>query len=72
MDVVAPPAGDHPEAPLPRQPEPAKKPDKPAPAAKPPQPKQPKNGVGLAIFATMVIVVTLAALATYAYLQTNK
>jgi hypothetical protein len=42
--------------------------DKPAPKA----PKQPKNGVGLAIMATVLIVLGLAALATYAYLQTAK
>jgi hypothetical protein len=37
---------------------------------KPPKPpKQP--GVGLAVFATIVVVVVLSALATYAYLKTN-
>jgi hypothetical protein len=35
-------------------------------------PKPPKNGVGLAIVATVLIVLGLAALATYAYLQTAK
>jgi hypothetical protein len=35
-------------------------------------PKQPGNGVGLAITATVVIVFGLAALATYAYLKTTK
>lgn len=37
---------------------------------KPPKPPR-QPGVGLAIFATVVIVLGLAALATYAYLQTN-
>jgi hypothetical protein len=45
------------------------KPDKPA-VAKPP--KQPGSGVGLAIFATIVIVLCLGALFTYAYLRTNN
>jgi hypothetical protein len=41
---------------------------------KPPKPSKPPRqpGVGLAIFATMVIVLGLAALATYAYLRTNN
>lgn len=44
---------------------------KEAKPAKPPKtPRQP--GVGLAIFATVVIVLGLAALATYAYLRTNN
>lgn len=38
---------------------------------KPPQPKQPKSGVGLAIAATVIIVLGLAALATYAYIKTR-
>jgi uncharacterized protein HemX len=40
-------------------------------APKPPKPPR-QPGVGLAIVATMVIVLGLAALATYAYLQTNN
>lgn len=40
-----------------------------AAAQKPSSPKQPGNGVGMAIFATVVIVIVLAALATYAYLK---
>lgn len=50
-------------------------PPKPAPApkpAKPSQPKSPGSGVGLAIFATVIIVLGLAVLATYAYIQTHK
>ena len=35
-------------------------------------PKQPGSGVGLAIFATIVIVLGLAALLVYAYLRTNN
>lgn len=35
-------------------------------------PKPPKNGVGMAIFATVVIVLGLAALATYAYIKTSR
>ena len=45
------------------------KPEKPA-VAKPP--KQPGSSVGLAIFATIVIVLGLGALFTYAYLRTNN
>lgn len=44
------------------------KPAKPAPAK---LPKQPKNGVGLAIVATVVIVLALSAMMVYAYLRTN-
>lgn len=36
----------------------------------PAAPKQPSNGIGGAIFATVVIVIVLAALATYAYIRT--
>lgn len=49
--------------------EPKKKHGKPEVAKPPKPPRQP--GVGLAIVATVVIVLGLAALATYAYLQTN-
>lgn len=55
-------------------PEPTRE-DKRAPDPKPvinKPPKPPKQpGVGLAIFATIVIVLLLSALATYAYLKTN-
>jgi uncharacterized protein HemX len=56
------------------------KPDKPAktdkPAPKPKRPAPPKksadnSGVGMAIAATVVIVLGLAAMATYAYLKTQ-
>jgi hypothetical protein len=40
-----------------------------APVAKPP--KRQGSGVGMAIFATVVIVIVLAALMVYAYLRTN-
>ncbi len=74
MDVVTPP--------LPEKPDPAEAADKltarkpsPQPAkeapAKPVVPKQPASGVGMAIFATVVIVLGLAALAAYAYLKTR-
>ncbi len=36
----------------------------------PAEPKQPSNGTGGAIFATVVIAIVLAALATYAYIKT--
>lgn len=50
----------------------AKKADKqPAPKS-PTKPKPPGNDVRLAIIATVIIVIGLAALATYAYLQTSK
>lgn len=37
----------------------------------PPVPKQPRSGVTAAIVATVIIVLGLAALATYAYLKTR-
>ena len=81
MDVVAAPPPESPRSPEtpdtpPKPAEPDKthdKPPKPAPPPKPPKPpKQPGSGVGLAITATMIIVLGLAALATYAYIQTHK
>ena len=47
-----------------------KKSKTPKPPKPPKQPRQP--GVGLAIFATMIIILGLGALATYAYLRTNN
>jgi hypothetical protein len=44
----------------------------PAKPTTPKPPKQPGNGVGLAIVATVVIVLSLAVLATYAYIKTQK
>lgn len=73
MDVQPPAPAPAPDVPADKQrskesPEPAK----PAPkAVKPKAPKQPGSGVGFAIAATVVIVLGLAALATYAYLQTK-
>ena len=59
-------AGDDPAKTLdePKKSKPAKPPRAPKP------PRQP--GVGLAIFATTIIILGLAALATYAYLRTNN
>lgn len=34
--------------------------------------KQPTNGVGTAITATVIIVISMAAMATYAYLKTAR
>lgn len=80
MDVVtpkpAPPAdGDSPPiASLPSAekttPHPSKKQPKPPKPAK--VPRVAGNGVGLAIFATVVIVLGLAAMAVYAYIKTQK
>jgi len=70
MDVAPPPLlieiiDKRPAAPA------AEGPKKSAGPAHPKQPDQPKSGVGLAIFATVVIVLALAGLATYAYLQSR-
>jgi hypothetical protein len=81
MDVVAPPA-EQPDKPSAADPfeqlvaedqashvvPPAATPK----ATKPATAKAPRAGVGLAISATVVIVLGLAALATYAYLQTAQ
>lgn len=81
MDVVA-PRGAAPEsvavepAPPPEEGQakdsqaPAKGPKEKPKAQKPA--KKPRNGVGMAIFATMVIVLGLAAMATYAYIKTQN
>lgn len=73
MDVVSPPPATEkapaPEASKPTDEKPKHDPPKKA-EHKPSTPKQPGTGVGLAIFATIVIVLGLAALATYAYLKT--
>lgn len=73
MDVVSPPPTAE-KAPAPEATKPSE--DKPKHESskkvehKPARPKQPGTGIGLAIFATIVIVLGLAALATYAYLKT--
>ena len=75
MDVV-PPKGPAPEA----LKEPPKETDpteesvelKPVKTAATKTPKRQTSGVGLAIFATVVIVIALAALMVYAYLRTNN
>ena len=41
------------------------------PAAKPKAPKQPHSGLGLIVFATVIIVLGLGAMVTYAYLRTQ-
>lgn len=73
MDVVSPPQTTEKSAPPPKEsgpvPEKPKKQDSKKHEAKPDVPKK-STGVGLAIFATVVIVLGLAALATYAYLKT--
>jgi hypothetical protein len=54
---------------------PPKKTHKDLPKAKAKQPaaaKQPNSGVGMAIAATVIIVLGLAGLATYAFLKTQK
>ena len=51
---------------------PAEKPVDAQAALKKVAPKQSKSGVTLAIIATVIIVLGLAALATYAYLKTTK
>ncbi|HTB48548.1 MAG TPA: hypothetical protein VK712_00515 [Verrucomicrobiae bacterium] len=74
MDVVVPPpdksnSPDTAKADT-KSPAPESKSIKQAPA-KPTTPKQPSSGTGLAIFATVIIVLGLAALATYAYIKTR-
>ncbi|MGC1177378.1 MAG: hypothetical protein WA843_04885 [Candidatus Saccharimonadales bacterium] len=81
MDVVPPPiekpADQANSSPVPDTPvkqkdaKHAAKAAKKAAAKQPTLPKQPGHGVGLAIFATVIIILGLAALATYAYLKTN-
>lgn len=52
---------------------PVPKPAKTEKPVKPPKPeKAPGDGVGGAIFATVVIVLALAAMATYAYIKTQN
>jgi hypothetical protein len=83
MDVVAPPPveapADAPAGPIAapadsdKNEEIAEKPkdEKPAAAERPTPPKPAKPGVAGAIVATVIIVLGLAALATYAYLKTK-
>jgi len=69
-----PPQEDKPHATTDEQPATQSDPDKPvAPPEpqKPVTPKPPHTGVGLAITATVIIVLGLAALAVYAYLKTK-
>lgn len=88
MDVRPPAAPVHAETPAPVKPtetpapneaepekttadEPVEEKAKPAKAVKPPKPSR-EPGVTLAIVATIIIVLGLAALATYAYLRVNN
>lgn len=74
MDVVtAPPPDKLDDKPADRPTDkPADKPVGKAPPPPPPKaPKQPGHGVGMAIFATVVIVLALAGLATVAYVKTH-
>ena len=52
------------------EPKKGKTPKLPKPPKPPKQPRQP--GVGLAIFATIIIILGLGLLATYAYLRSNN
>jgi hypothetical protein len=74
MDVMpARPSADKTDqkAPAPNDKPDEKKPAEAAPAV-PPKPKAPKQpNIGLAITATVIIVLGLAALATYAYLKSR-
>jgi hypothetical protein len=81
IDVVAPPKAEAKPADLDVKEPPKDQTElkKPAPkevvkdkSKKPDTPKQPSGGSGGAIFATVVIVFGLAAMATYAYIQTLK
>lgn len=73
IDVVAPPAQNAPLREPPAEPkEQTAPPDPKTPAKAKQEPAAaPKSGVGLAIFATVFIVLALASLATYAYLKQN-
>lgn len=53
------------------QSQPADAKSKTKPPKQPATPKQPKNGVGMAIAGTVIIVLGIAALATYAFLKTR-
>lgn len=74
MDVVSPPVTEKSPTPTPESVKPSdEKPKHNLPKKAEHEsvsPKQQGTGIGLAIFATIVIVLGLAALATYAYLQT--
>ncbi len=68
MDIVPPPpspASDHKAAD-------AKQPTKQSPAKKSESLKQPRTGVTTAITATVIIVLSLAGLAVFAYLKSQK
>ena len=80
MDVVAPPPAqktdnqqDVPQSTAdPKQQTEQPKAEAKQPTQKPPKPpKKPGNGVGLAITATVIVILGLSAMATFAYLQTQ-
>lgn len=79
MDVVAPPPAEKPEPQQNTEPPSDDSPEKSEPQAevndKPPEtqkpPKKKGSGVGLAITATFIIILGLAGMATYAFLQTQ-
>ncbi|MGH7142201.1 MAG: hypothetical protein ACREF5_01860 [Candidatus Saccharimonadales bacterium] len=70
MDVVAPQPLEATKAPVKDEAQQTPKNTKKPSVAKPP--KQPGSGVGLAISATVIIVLGLAALMVYAYLKTKN
>ena len=64
MDVVPPKSVNEPQKPAPAD-------GKPAPKSAPKPRAQHDNGVGLAILASVIIVLGLAVLFVYAYLRSN-
>lgn len=86
MDVVAPPPAEAGENKQDKEADPvdklaaearaeiqaSAKQEKPKGPPLPPRQKQPHDGTGIAIIATVIIVLGLAALATFAYTQTAK
>jgi len=71
MDVVAPPPAVKTEGEVARASEPAPEDTEHKEVVPPKLKKQPGSGVGLAIVATVIIVLGLAVLATFAFLQSK-
>jgi hypothetical protein len=71
MDVVAAPA-PAPEAPAEAAPEAAEAPAEAAKPKVPPAPKEHDNTVTMAVISTAIVVIVLAALATFAYMKSSK
>jgi hypothetical protein len=71
MDVAPPPASPAPIEELPSEPQnqPDQQANKPSKPPKAGRSDEPKSGVALAIVATVIIVLGLAAMATYAYMK---